>query len=68
MPYRKCQAGDTVFVRALVLEACSDAFQVRIEDDRMALTTWVPSSECALAADIGELKPPRRASPWHIER
>jgi hypothetical protein len=68
MPYRKCQAGDTVVVRAFVLEACSDAFQVRFEGDGMTFTTWVPASECALIADVGDLKPIRRANPRHIDR
>jgi hypothetical protein len=55
MPYRKCQKGDTVFVRATVIEAAPDVFQVRFEDSRMAVTTWVPSCECARLADLAEL-------------
>ena len=68
MPYRKCKAGDTVFVRALVLEAASDYFQVQIETDAFGLTAWVPAAECALAPDVGQMKPIRRANPRHIER
>ena len=62
MPSRKCQAGETVFVRALVLEACSDTFRVRIEDNSssMVVTTWVPAGEIARHEDIGELKLIRR--------
>lgn len=54
--------GDEVFVRATVILACSDAFQVRIEDypSGMAMTTWVPRSEVADQEDIAFLKPPRR--------
>src|SRR5579872_2866422 len=32
MPQRTYQAGDVVFVRATVLEACDDYFKLRIED------------------------------------
>ena len=61
MPSRKCQAGDTVFVRAKVLEAGSTYFQVVIEDNfTLAVTAYVPASECARHEDIGELKPIRR--------
>jgi hypothetical protein len=68
MPYRKCKAGDTVFVRALVIEAASDYFQVQIEGDAYGVTVWVPAGECALQPDVGELKPIRRANPRHIDR
>lgn len=57
MPYRMYQAGDVVFVRAVVLEACSDFFQIRIEDfPRYAITTWAPVSEIAKAGDIARLR------------
>jgi hypothetical protein len=55
------QAGDEVFVRATVLEACSDAFQIRIQDfPTMTITAWAPRSEVAKAEDIVLLKPMRR--------
>jgi hypothetical protein len=69
MPSWKCRAGDTVFVRATVLEACSDTFNVAIDDFvGFALRVWVPASECARHEDIGELKPIRHNNPRHIER
>lgn len=62
MPYRNYQVGDQVFVRATVLEACSDLFQIRIEDvGSVAMTTWAPASEIAKVEDIGQLKPIRRS-------
>lgn len=62
MPHRRCREGDEVFVRAVVLEAASDAFRVRIEDHPvMTVTTWVPVSEVAKPEDIGALDRPRRA-------
>ena len=69
MPSRKILPGDTVFIRATALEVCSDFLQVRIEDGAfLFITNWVPARECARLEDIGELKPPRRANPRHIER
>lgn len=68
MAYWKCRAGDTVFVRALVVEAASDYFQIQIEGNSYGVTIWVPASECALQPDVGDLKPIRRANPRHIER
>lgn len=60
MPSRLYQAGDIVFVRAVVLDPCSDVFQVRIEDyPKIAITTWVPASEIAKAEDIDRLRPLR---------
>ena len=57
MPHLNCQEGDIVFIRATVLRACSDAFQVRIEDfPTLTITTWAPSSEIAKAEDIPLLK------------
>lgn len=64
MPYRKVQAGDTVFVRAIALAVCSDAVQVRIEDfPSMAITAWAPATEVALQPDLAELRPHRRLLP-----
>jgi hypothetical protein len=61
MPYRTYQAGDEIFIRATVLQACSDAFQVRIEDfPNLTITTWAPVSEIAKMEDIERLKPRRR--------
>lgn len=68
MPSRKMKAGDDGYVRMLVLEAASDAFQIRIEGATMAVTVWVPAEECAKHEDIGLLKPPRHANPRHVER
>jgi hypothetical protein len=68
MPYRDCQKGDEVFIRATVLEACSDAFQVRIEDfTSLTITTWAPVSEIAKAEDIARLKPVRRPDLKHLD-
>lgn len=68
MPSRICQEGDTVFVRATVLVAADDYFQVRIDDGvAMVLTTWVPARECAKHEDIEELRPIRR-SRWCSDR
>lgn len=61
MPHREVNDGDEVFIRAQVLQACSDAFQVRVLDyPNMAVTVWVPARECAKAEDIGRLLPQRR--------
>lgn len=61
MPYRTVQAGETVFVRATVLNPCSDTFQIRIEDyPYYAFTVWAPVSEIARAEDIGLLLPGKR--------
>lgn len=69
MPCRKVVTGDTVFIRATVIEAGSDYFQVLVDDVlKFSITCWVPARECARHEDIGELKPPRRANPRHIER
>ncbi len=58
MPSRSCQAGDTVVIRGTVIEAGSDNFQVLIDDGRkLAITTWVPASECAKPEDVHKLKP-----------
>ncbi len=60
MPSRLIQAGDLVFVRAVVIDPCSDLFQVRIEDyPKFAITTWVPASEIARSEDIERLRPLR---------
>jgi hypothetical protein len=60
MPSRSCQAGDTIFIRATVLEAGSNYFQVVIEDNHtLSITAYVPASECAKHEDIGQLKPIR---------
>jgi hypothetical protein len=60
-PHLNCREGDVVFIRATVLEACSDQFQVVI-DDRLGLsvTAWLPAAEIAKAEDMGHLKPMRR--------
>ena len=61
MPSRSCQEGDTVFIRATVLMAASDFFQVLIDDGQaVAITTVVPARECARHEDIGRLRPIRR--------
>lgn len=60
MPSRLYQAGDVVFVRAVVIDPCADLFQIRIEDyPKFAITTWVPASEIAKPQDIERLKPLR---------
>ena len=69
MPSLKCLPGDTICVRATVIEACSDAFQVVVDDGTsMAITCWVPVSECARHEDVHLLKPPRRRTAWHRDR
>jgi hypothetical protein len=69
MPSRKIVAGDTIYIRATALEVGSDALQAVVDDGyRIAITHWFPSRECARLEDIGELRPPRRANPRHIER
>jgi len=61
MPSRSCQEGDTVFIRATVVSAGSDFFQVLIDDgELLSITAWVPARECAKPADIGRLKPIHR--------
>ena len=68
MPSRSCQEGDTVYVRATVLMAASDFFQVLIDDgSSIAITTLVPARECAKHEDIGSLRPIRRRG-GYIER
>lgn len=58
MPSRNCLPGDTVFIRATVVSAGTDFFQVLIDDGvKLAITNWVPARECAKHEDIGELKP-----------
>lgn len=50
--------GDIVFIRAVVIEAMPDLFQVRIEDfPNLSITTYVPASEIAKLDDIDGLKP-----------
>lgn len=57
MPHLNCREGDIVYIRATVLSACSDAFQVRIEDyPNLVITTWAPAREIAKAEDIHLLK------------
>lgn len=70
MPSRNIRAGDTVYVRATALvDGGGDCLQVCFDDGvKLSITSWVPSGECARYEDIGELKPPRRANPRHIER
>jgi hypothetical protein len=69
LPSGKCLPGDTVYVRAQLLQAGSDGFQILIDDGvRLSITTWVPARECAKLEDIGELKPPRSANPRHVDR
>jgi hypothetical protein len=68
-PSRKIQPGDTVFVRATALEVGTDFLQAVVDDGfQLAVTIWLPSRECARPEDIGELPPPRKANPRHIER
>jgi len=58
LPHSVCAKGDTVFIRATVIEACSDAFKVRIEDyPNLIITTWVPAGEVSRAVDIGNMRP-----------
>lgn len=58
MPSRSCQAGDTVFIRAVVLEAGSDMFRVVVEDHRnIAIAVWLPACEIARVEDLGALRP-----------
>jgi hypothetical protein len=65
MPYRNYSKGDDVFVRAAVEQACSDAFQVRIEDyPHFGVTIWVPVREVARLEDIGRMAPMRR---WNLK-
>ena len=60
MPYLKCLPGDIVYVRARVLVAASDAFQIRIEHfPEYAFTTWAPPSEIARLEDIARMRPLR---------
>ena len=67
MPYRLCQKGDAVFIRASVEEACSDAFQVKIEDYPLfGVTIWVPVREVARLEDIGRMAPMRRWDLKHL--
>jgi hypothetical protein len=50
--------GDTVYVRARVVSAGSDFFQVVVDDgELLSITQWVPARECAKPEDIGRLKP-----------
>lgn len=58
MPSRNCQVGDTVVVRATVIEHWGDVLQVRVEDRKMAITFWTPASEVARAEDAGSLPTP----------
>jgi hypothetical protein len=58
VPHRKLQAGDEVFIRAVVVEPMSDCFKVRIEDQQMSLTTFVPAREIASFEDIPMMLPP----------
>jgi len=67
-PHNSCAKGDIVFVRATVVEACSDAFQVRFEDyPTLVVTTWVPAREVALAADVDKLPPLRNCDLRYVE-
>lgn len=54
--------GDEVFVRATVLSAEADCYQLRVErfPDRI-FTFWAPVSEIAKPRDIPRLSPMRRA-------
>ncbi len=68
MPSRNCKAGDIVFVRATVIEAASDAFQVLFDDGgQFSETRWVPARECAKLEDLGLMKPIRRRAAF-LER
>jgi hypothetical protein len=61
MPSRKCREGNIVFVRARVLTAGSDYFQVRVEDHpRFAITLWAPAREIARLEDIPVMRALRR--------
>ena len=65
MPSRGCQAGDTVFVRATVLEPCGDTGRVLIEDRRqVSIAIWLPACEIAHAEHIGDLKPVPPGAAW----
>jgi hypothetical protein len=61
LPHVNCKEGDEVYIRAVVLRACSDAFQVRIEDHpTLTVTQWVPACEVSKKEDIGDLHPVRQ--------
>ena len=62
-PYRSYRPGETVLVRATVVEPCNSSFrgmlaQLRIEDgSSITITTFAPLSEIARCEDIERLKP-----------
>jgi hypothetical protein len=61
IPHLNCQEGDIVFVRATVIQAASDFFEIRIEDyPNWVVKAHVPVSEVAKAEDIAGLRMPRR--------
>lgn len=70
MPPHSHLPGDTIYIRATVVEAGTDYCQVLVDDGKcLSITQWVPASECARREDLAiKLKPPRRANPRHIER
>ncbi len=68
MPSRKMKEGDTGYVRMTVLCAGADYFQIQVEGRSFSVSMWVPSDECALHEDIGQLRPARRNNPRHIDR
>lgn len=68
LPHLKCGLGDTIYIRATVLEACSDYFKVRIEDfPSIAITTFVPVSEIAKADDIAGMRMPHRSDLKYLD-
>lgn len=60
IPHLNCTEGDVVFVRATVVEACSDFFTLRIENfPKYKFTAFAPTSEIAKREDIDAMPPLR---------
>jgi hypothetical protein len=67
-PHLNCQEGDTVYVRATVVQAASDFFEIRIEDyPNWVVKAHVPVSEVAKAEDISGLRMQRRRDLKYLE-
>lgn len=55
-PSLKIRPHDLILVRALALEVASDGIKARFHDGANFLcTVWVPTRECSLTTDAGEL-------------
>ena len=62
-PHLKCTEGDVVYVRAVVVEAASDFFKIRVQDQpNWDIPVYVPVSEIAKFEDIPALRAPRKRS------